>query len=528
VLFEATLLSGSKLARADILVKRGNEFDLLEVKAKLWDGAEAQQCAADGLPVPFRGKRGAIESKWQPYLEDVAYQVMVLRELFPDARVSSFLVMPDKSKTTSIDELYSFFSIKRQVVAGSPIERIEVEFTGDAAALRQDHFLTVVSVDAEVEELMDGVRAKSTDYVDSLQPELVKIPTRISVDCKSCEFRGTPQDPRDGFGECWGALGQTDPFLLDMYKISQIGGRGGPVADQLIAAGKAGLLDIDQRVLTKKDGTEGPDARRQKIQLEYTRAGTEWCSSQLGPLLNDLKYPLHFIDFETSRLAVPYHAGMRPYGLVAFQWSCHTIREPGGLPEHAEWLNAERAYPNFEFAQSLRRQIGEGGSVLTWATHEASSLSDIWRTIPVRGYDDQALAGWLESVLSPGGGRIVDMNAITLRHYFHPLMRGRTSIKWVLAAIWAVDDTVRALFSEYGTGALSPYDALPPIEISGRPLRVKEGTEAVRAYQEMMYGAGRGDSEVRERYARLLRQYCRLDSAAMIMVWNHWCRATVS
>ena len=31
--------------------------------------------------------------------------------------------------------------------------------------------------------------------------------------------------------------------------------------------------------------------------------------------------------------ALPYHAGMRPYGLVAFQWSCHTVAAPGAAQD---------------------------------------------------------------------------------------------------------------------------------------------------------------------------------------------------
>src|SRR5689334_11830570 len=37
VLFEGTLMSGEKLARVDILVKQGNEFRIIEVKAKSYD-----------------------------------------------------------------------------------------------------------------------------------------------------------------------------------------------------------------------------------------------------------------------------------------------------------------------------------------------------------------------------------------------------------------------------------------------------------------------------------------------------------
>src|SRR6185312_3091267 len=52
-LFEATLLSGRKQARVDILVKRGNHFDLIEVKSKSMDGDDLEE----GPLGPFRGKR---------------------------------------------------------------------------------------------------------------------------------------------------------------------------------------------------------------------------------------------------------------------------------------------------------------------------------------------------------------------------------------------------------------------------------------------------------------------------------------
>src|SRR5437763_3634796 len=45
--FEGTLISGEKLARVDILRKQGDEFELIEVKAKLFDSSDETN--------PFRG-----------------------------------------------------------------------------------------------------------------------------------------------------------------------------------------------------------------------------------------------------------------------------------------------------------------------------------------------------------------------------------------------------------------------------------------------------------------------------------------
>jgi len=40
-------------------------------------------------------------------------------------------------------------------------------------------------------------------------------------------------------------------------------------------------------------------------------------------------YPLHLIDFETAAVAIPFHAGRRPYEQVAFQFSHHVMEADG-------------------------------------------------------------------------------------------------------------------------------------------------------------------------------------------------------
>ena len=181
-LFEGTLISGQKLARVDILIKRGNEFQLIEVEAKSYDGQEDAAAKAEGRPSLFwKKKGGGIVLVWQEYLEDVAFQVLVLRELFPRAIIRPFLLMPDKSKTTQIDQLHSFFQIKRIQKPGSKFTRLVVDFTGDAQRLRADHFLSLVPVGAEVQELLPGVAEAASEYVASLNPELRKIETPITA-----------------------------------------------------------------------------------------------------------------------------------------------------------------------------------------------------------------------------------------------------------------------------------------------------------------------------------------------------------
>ncbi len=531
-LFEATLIRGQKLGRVDILIKRGHVFQLIEVKAKSYDGEEDAAAKAGGRRSLFWKKKGdGIISGWQECLEDVAFQVLVLRELFPQATIHPFLMMPDKSKTTPIDRLHSFFRIMRIKQRGSDSTRLVVEFNGDVQQLRSHHFLSQVPVGAEVEHLLPEASKAASDYAGSLNPDLRKIPTPISVACKKCEYHADGTERGDGYRECWGALADLKPHLLDLYHVGDLGGRGGPVANDLIARGKVRLFDVPRGRLVKADGTVGERNKRQITQIDCTRRDVEWMSGALPRILQGYKYPLRFIDFETTAIAVPYHAGMHPYEPVAFQWSCHRLDSPGGALTHAEWINIKDAFPNFQFAESLMECVGSEGTVFMWATHENTILGMVLRQMGERNYRNAALERWLRGMvkcdtLHPG--RLVDMNRLTERHYFHPLMKGRTSIKVVCDALWQTNPSLRAAFPEYvkekGGEVLSPYASLPTLEIAGTMVSVAEGTGAIRAYEAMVYGVERNDLTTRENWKRLLLQYCKLDSLSMCMVWEHWRR----
>jgi hypothetical protein len=534
-LFEATLINGQKLARVDILVKRGMRFQLIEVKAKSYSTSENEAAIAKGLPNLFwkNVDDPYIDSDWVEYLEDVAFQVSVLRGIFPHAEISPFLMMPDKSKTTGIDRLSSLFSVERIQKPGARFGQVNVSYAGDLGKLRADNFLTLVTVHHEVDHLLKSAISVSNGFVQSLNPELSKIVTRISLNCRSCEYRANETDARDGFGECWGPLATVKPHLFDLFHVGEVGGRRQPLANDLIEQEKVSLYDVPIERLVKTDGKVGENNKRQLIQIENTRSGKEWIGPKLAEILNGFQYPLHFIDFETSTLAIPYFAGMHPYEQVAFQWSCHTLESPNAKAEHFEWINVVDAFPNFEFCESLMKRIGTTGTVFMWATHENTVLGKISGQMQTRGYVNPRLQEWLNGIVKTktgNPGRLVDMNKMTVKHYFHPLIKNRTSVKRVCDAIWKTNRNLHALFPEYlkveGDEILSPYEALPPLEINGKPVVIAEGTGAIRAYEAMLYGAERGDEKLCGQWKDLLRQYCKLDTASMVMVWKHWLERT--
>lgn len=519
-LFEATLLEGRRLARVDILRRSARGFDLYEVKSSSFDPVDAEK-RIEKTGSPFRNltKPFAINSGWREYLEDVTYQVTLLKDLFPGVPVRPHLILMDKGKVAAHDGMPAWFRIVRREDGSLHT----AEFIGDPALARRDPLTIGIDVSAEVEELEPEVRSATAGFVASLAPSLQKLAAPIGGRCKSCEFRVGAGEERNGFLECWGERGLVEPHVLDLY-------HGGAFREDLLAEG---IDDINNVSEAHFDGRSGTIAARQQIQVMQTQRGEEWVDPQLGDAMRTARWPRHFIDFEAARIAVPHHRGMRPYGQIAFQWSCHTLSAPGARLTHREFLHRDAEWPNEAFARTLREAIGDSGTILVWSHFENSVLKSVAEEIATLGTGDQDLANWLRATaISPGAAhsRQVDMLKLCRAHYYHPGMRGSNSIKAVLDAVWRASPEVRAHYARVmgreGDPDKGPYAALPPMLIAGEEQAVAEGTGAVRAYFAMAYGHEKDDPDAAEKWARLLLDYCKLDTLAMVLIWEHWARVT--
>ena len=520
-IFEASFRHDGLSARVDILKVDGKSIRLIEVKASSFNSEE------DG-PNPFRGRRDGIAAKWRPYLEDVAFQVhVVASSLGPGYEVRPELCLVDKAKTCSEDMIFRHIELipASERSFGKPA----AVFKGDHKAVINDSLVAFVDASAEVEELRSeveqGAQAMCAAYLDE---NAARPAPTLGRHCRDCEYRGAAAPGEaDGFRECWGPLADARHHVLDLYRLDlydrpESGRLAGLIADHICE-----ISDIPESTVRAESAT----GKRQLVQIRCTRSQTEHVDPEMAAALDHGRLPLHFVDFETSRLAVPYHAGMQPYEQIAFQFSCHTMHSISAPPRHSEWINLEDAYPNFQFAKQLRRAIGDDGCMLVWSPHERSALQDIQRQMVRYGKEDRDLHAWIESLVRPAdeGGRLLDLHDVCRSHYFHPSMRGSTSIKKVLPAVWSGNAELRAhpWFREYlrdgPDGPLSPYDALDGTLLASTAVdAVRDGTGAMRAYQDMLYGFRRNDQEYRDIQRKLLLQYCKLDTAAMIMIWMHW------
>jgi hypothetical protein len=543
-LFEPAIQSGQKIVRIDILIKEGNNLHLIEVKAKSYDSTDSKT-----------------KTTLKKYIEDVAYQYSVLSEKYPDYKIHCSLFMPDKSIHTEIDGLAGWFKIQSpksendnenediitqiRPVFRKPSVVFKYENTPEKAVkieqLKSIGILSLLDVTNEVIFLQPMIIEKTNNFLRILNDGISDTDYKISKGCKGCEFN-TPEKEKNGYKECWGEIGYKTNHLFDLYYGGTIKNQDKQIyIDELIDQRKTDLFDIDVEMLKNPKGEIGKRAERQVIQIKNTKENKEWISEALNPFMNGLQYPLHFIDFETYTGAVPYHKHMRPYELIAFQWSCHTIKYKGAEPEHTEWIhtgemfpNADN-FPNFEFAITLMKQIGKSGTPLMWATHENTVLRTILHQMESFNYQNEQLKDWLTDITSDKEtgreGRLIDMNKMTLQYYFHPYMKGKTSIKKVLPAVWSNFPELHQIpfFKEYAperftTGIIDPYDTLKAINTNediDEDDVVSGGTDAMRAYQRIRFDENLS-IEQRDEIRRQLLQYCKLDTMAMVIIANHW------
>jgi hypothetical protein len=555
-LFEPAISINDQLVRVDILQKIGNVIRVIEVKSKSFDSIEEIQ---------EKNYWFDPSNKFKPYIEDIAFQTKVVKEKYPEAIVESYLMMPDKSTASIYEDLINHFTIKdKPVKANSKYRNVEVLFTGDDKILKgvgdayknDTLFVKLVPVDNQVAEVIDKVISCAEIFKKSiLKDEKILVP--LSCNCKKCEYTITDTDHAiSGFDSCWGALSKVEPHILSLGQLGNINKRNlsnetrgaGEIGciDELIQNKKTSLYDIPIELVTsKKDKPYYND--RPLYQLSQQ---SELVLSGLKNELDTVKYPLHFIDFETYNMCIPVHENLRPFENIMFQWSCHTITHPGAKPIHTEWLNTIDAFPNIHFAKSLKKQLGLEGTFLTWSSYENTQLKNIYNYLD--GLNDPNLSelkDWLFKVVKfekNGETKLLDMHDLAKKYYFHPIMGGRTSIKVTLPAVLNATKSkvIKSLLEEDGLYGLdeqgkiiNPYKLLIPIKINiggedfeftdneeegDEEIAIREGGAAMTAYYDMIYGINKDKADVKALYENALKKYCKLDTLSMVCVWEHW------
>lgn len=222
---------------------------------------------------------------------------------------------------------------------------------------------------------------------------------------------------------------------------------------------------------------------RQRLVKAVTLSGnTHFDAEGARADLTPHQLPALFLDFETVQFTVPIWKGTRPYQQIPFQFSIHRVSGNGTL-EHREFLDLSGNDPSKAFAEALVSECGETEPVFVYnAVFERGRISELAERFPR-----------LKRELTQISKRIVDLLPVARKRYYHPDQEGRWSIKAVLPAI-ASD---------------LRYDALDGVQ---------DGGMAMNAYYEAI---STDTSVERKRQVEAqLRDYCRLDTFAMVRLWQ--------
>lgn len=562
---EGAFRTENLLIRADIVVKEGKTLSLYEVKSKSWGRDEAFW---------IMGGAGRLSAKWEKYLLDVAFQKYVLEKARPDFNVKAFLVVLDKDKVASVAGLNQMFPIRERNGRRRAEPRIAAK-----EQLGAD-LLEYIDVDCDIDSIFKmkhdlpqggiGTFADLIGQLSDIYQADKPFYCGVGTQCKTCQFR-LPSDrneagqlvaasKKSGMDECWGkVVGRGyDPAqtkIIDLWNYRQ--------ADERIRERKFFLRD-----LSREDLGTGKRADRQWLQIEKAqrRDISPWMDNGgLHTEMTQWTYPLHFIDFETSRMALPVHRGGHPYMQVAFQFSHHTVAKDGQIRHAGQWIEARAGvFPSFQFVRELKLQLeADQGTIFRYAAHENSVLRDIRDQLESSSEPDRwELMAWIDTITESrpqgsgwgtpkiaGHRNMVDMKRLVVDYHYDPATRGSNSLKAVLPAIIKSSAQLRKRFGQplkvSGVHSLNcpldwtwirsecgnnPYAALPPV-FSGNSDKilsdyakgldeVGEGGAAMIAYAKLQY-CELPDAE-REAIRMALLRYCELDTLAMVMLYEYW------
>lgn len=557
-LFEAAIRTGRLFIRADVLRRQGNTLELYEVKAKGFDSTDAEG--------QFIGARGGFISGMKPYLYDVAFQRHVLRTAFPHMKVCAHLIMPDKSRTCPEAELSQRLAIRKNG------QRVEIEIDPglrDGNLARQ--VLSVVPVDSYLDRLeQEPLEAGGWSYafregIEELARRLDQEPfaPRPGSHCKSCQFQAKADDLAgglyDGRQRCWKAAyqlrGPVAQSVFDLYSFRK--------TESLLGNGTILLADVEpENVGLRELENEITASHRQWLQCEESRGGITRPFVRQNALLEffgRIQFPLHFIDFETSRPALPFHAGRKPYEQLLFQFSHHQLEADGMLRHAHQHLSDDPSrLPNFDTVRALARALeGDNGTVLHWWDHERTVLGEIAEQLAVTSAtevpDRHQLIEFIATLRGDKGrnGRLIDLGRTVHRTVFFPGTRGSSSLKRVLPALLASSNRLRTRYSQpiYGAdpgvpslnftnqiwlqldangNVRDPYKLLgervddPDLqgleELEEDGGTVADGGAAMVAYGLMQTGLL--NQAQRQRLRTQLLRYCELDTLAMVFAWE--------
>jgi hypothetical protein len=312
-----------------------------------------------------------------------------------------------KSSTQVKDEHLLDLAFQYQVLnlAGLKVGRVFVihinrEYVR-AGEIDPEQLLTTVEVSQEVGELVAEVNGEIPDALavadQREEPEvLILNQCRRPYECPFIDY-------------CWQDMPELSVYQLGLNDQKLL---------PFVQAGQIAISDVPESAVTVE--------RKQPFYRAAVTGKTQINQEAIQAWLDQLEYPLHYLDYETFATAMPLFDGYSPYQQMVFQQSVHVQAAPDAPLEHFEYLHQDLTDPAAAVVDSLKQAIGPQGSVLVWyRTFESGRNEELARHCPES-------ADFLHSL----NARMLDlMDPFWRGDYADPKFGGRASIKKVLPVL---------------------------------------------------------------------------------------------
>lgn len=565
ILFEGAVHHGRLFARPDVLVKTENtqnnqaEIKIIEVKSKSWDSRHTVESKMLTL-------KNSIRSTFLPYIQDVAFQTLVLRSAFPDFRISSWLMMPDRAKklkdtsdkegmAQSIDD-----SVAALVNVDDLVDKVLAGKVSYPGTKKSQYFTNAVSNWSEI------INKDTSELELSVSPP-------IGSQCMSCEYKidddsCANKDSVSGFDVCWreaAGINQEDmkrnQFVANMYSptkraLTKFLNENKYTFDDLTSI-DFGLNEDGDPLVHKKKKTYCEDtinnSQRQWFQVKSVqqqrtvRENSQYMKKGLESEMEKWQYPLHLIDFETISPALPYFSGMAPYDIVCFQFSHHILDQNDdgtvSVRHESEFIHTTPGEcPNAPFLKALYSALGcvvsDGGTVFRWSPHETTVLKSLLTSPEFSASLSQHEVETLSAFLPEGSHPMVDLFEIARDYYYVDGSGGSSSIKRLLQPTMNASAELKNYYStptyssnnfqnlqwyqlDESGNVIDPYEILSRLDTDKNRSAIAVGGAAAAAYHTLQSQPDMPEQDRSNIHSSLLR-YCELDTLSMAMFIQAW------
>lgn len=528
-ILEAAFIFGNYYCKVPVLIKKGKNVELVDVQTKVYQTGKHR----------LIDHHGTLYKKWRPYIVDLTYKQFVIQNLFPDWHFKNALLLPEKTSLAQNDKLLQ-------------------QLQNENADLQDEALFCRLDVAPYVNEILN-----ESDLGDDFERILNDLKTKFSEakweqpsigrKCANCEFKlpasQVAQGQESGFHKCWTGAEEVPGYPDSEFPVLDLIGPGiiEWIEEDTYLQNNVTLEELPplDQVLDEKQALS--QKHRQTLHIRKVKNKTIPREIVKKPVFEEIGrwvYPLHFLDFEAGNYAVPIRKNRKPYHLVVFQFSCHTLHADGSWTHH-EWLDyPDNDYPNYELIRQLQKVPHiQDGTVVQYSKFEHFALKTIRKELKQEKdqvEDAEELIEWLDKMVErhdsnhPRPPYLADISRLVKNYYYNRYMENSLSIKDVLQSILTVSDFLREKYSEPYIS--SNYDGIvwwqwndkrdapeSPYNLLRRGQEgagVGRGTEAMVLYGKMLTNSLRPSQKNAAIQAML--KYCELDTLAMIMIYEHW------